>query len=127
MTEEEVNFKQDIKDLGCIKEHSLFLKELVDKNFFESETAAAKFAIAIAIKEKSCSPSKTQKNRVTKFASNSFDSDKNLSNIVKLVYKNSSMVKFPHRIIENLLGQGLDILHKEFDGNDEFSLSDYIN
>ena len=29
-----VNFTQDLKDIGCIKEHSLFLKELVDKNFF---------------------------------------------------------------------------------------------
>ena len=36
------------------------------------------------------------------------------------------MIKFPHRIIENLLGQGLDILYKDFEGNDEFSLIDYI-
>ena len=119
-------FSQDIKDIGCVKEHSTFLKELVEKNFFDSEMSASKFAVAIAIKDKHCSPSKTSKNRITKFASNSFDSDKMLSNIIKLIYKKSDMVNFPFRIIENLLAQGLDILQKEFEDNEEFSLDDYL-
>ena len=112
----------DKKTIGIVKESAAALASLANAGHFESELDAAKFAMALAIRQNV--PAGSTEGADTKWNVGSVDPDGSVRMLVEALYPGTEE---PYRLIEHLINEGLrglpatpdvwQLLQDELDGH----------
>jgi hypothetical protein len=100
----------DKKTIGVIPRNQPMLNRLVAAGMFATESDAAKFAFALAVKKDT--PPGSVEGADTKWNVGTFDTDQSLRLIVEAMYEGT---REPYRLIECLINRGLELID---DGTD---------
>ena len=92
----------DKKTIGIIRESAAALASLLNAGHFESELDAAKFAMALAIRQNV--PAGSTEGADTKWNVGSVDSDGSLRLLIEALYPGAEE---PYRLVEHLMNEGL--------------------
>lgn len=95
----------DKRTIGITKENASALAALVTAGHFESEVDAAKFAMALAIREGVTSG--VTEGADTKWNAGSVDPDGSLRTLLEALYPGTQE---PYRLAEHLMNEGLRVL-----------------
>jgi hypothetical protein len=115
---------RDVVDIGVTPDGEETLKLLTEeKGWFNQQQAAARFALALALKEKP--EFKPLKNARTKWAARNIASEEDgLVDAVKIVYPD---IQTPYKLLEFLIDRGLSIIQEENDHDPHISLEQILD
>jgi hypothetical protein len=111
----------DKNTIGVTPKAQKILDQMSEGGAFADQMDAAKFAISIAIR-RGAKPGEVT-GAGTKWNVGSFDTDKQLSNLISIIFPN---ITTQYRAIESLIDSGLAIIARDYVRADHFDLANVL-
>lgn len=111
----------DKKTIGLTAGNQRVMEDLVERKIFKDGIAAAKFALAMAIRS-GAEPRGTEGSG-TIWNVGSFDTDGELKNLIPILFPGSET---PYRTVEGLINVGFELLESKVRDNPNLTPSDLL-
>lgn len=107
----------DRKTIGLTPHARTVIAQMMESGYFQDQIDAAKFALAIAVRE-GIGPGITE-GTDTVWNVGSLDAEGELRQLIPVLFED---VEGPYRVVEHLINQGLEIIGREIEDRGAFDI-----